>query len=74
MPGTLLRLTNVSLIDLYQARHSMGLMVNDFLQKAMPPSECRINADADFCRRLVDGQAALHALGIGLELLFVPRP
>lgn len=74
MPRTLLRLTNVGLIDLYQARHSMGLMANNFLQKAMPPSECCIDADADFVRGLLDGQAALHALGIGLELLFVPEP
>jgi hypothetical protein len=36
----------------------MGLMVNDFLQKAMPPPECCINADADFVRGLLDGQAA----------------
>jgi hypothetical protein len=56
------------------ARHSMGLMVNDLLQKAMPPFKCCINADADFFRRLLDGQAALHALGISLELLFVPEP
>lgn len=74
MPRTLLRLTNVGLIDLYQARHTIGLMVNDFLQKAMPPSECSINADADFFRRFMDGQTALHALGISLELLFVPEP
>ena len=52
----------------------MGLMVNDFLQKAMPPSECCINADADFVRGLLDAQAAFHALGISLELLFVPEP
>src|ERR1700712_3526043 len=58
MPRTLLRLTNVGLIDLYQARHSMGLMGNDFLQKAMPPSECSINADADFFRRFLNGQTA----------------
>jgi hypothetical protein len=61
-------------VPLYQARHTTGLMVNDFLQKAMSPSERCINADADFFRRLLDGQAALHELGIRFELLFVPEP
>ena len=71
MLRTLLRLANVRFISLFQAGRSTGFMVHGLQQKAVPPPECCVDADRDFFRRLSDGQAAHHALGISLELLFV---
>ncbi len=73
LAGPLLGLPKVGFVDLQQAHHAFGLVRDDALEEPVPPPKGLIHSQAHPGCGGPHRQPLAHAVGIGIELLLVPK-